>query len=73
MVMSTFQKYVVLANTLKIQKLLITARTRAAVTTCLYLSASSSARSLSTLRAVRVVMETPQRIIPAQKHTRRNM
>ena len=69
----SFQKYVVLTNALVIQKLPRTALTRAVVTICLYLNVSSNARSLSTLRAASVVMETPQRITPAQKHNRRDM
>ena len=45
------------------QKQKITTRTRFSVTTCFYLSLNKRARSLSTLRAVFVNRETPQRQI----------
>ncbi len=43
------------------QNEIMTARTRLIVTTCLYLSPKESARSLSTLIAVDVKIDTPQK------------
>ena len=44
------------------QKQVMTTRTRLNVTTCLYLSPSNSARSLSTLIAVEVKPDTPHNV-----------
>ena len=49
-------------DTLINQKKNITTRTRLNVTTCLYLSPNNRARSLSTLIAADVKMDTPQRM-----------
>ena len=50
------------AKTTANQKQVITIRTRFTVTTCLYLSPNNRARSLSTLTAVDVKVDTPQKI-----------
>ena len=53
-----------------IQKQITTTRTRLNVTTCLYLSPNNRARSLSTLIAVDVKIDTPQKIQLKASRTR---
>jgi len=62
-----FQKYVVEKTAVIAAQVITVVYVRLRVTTCLYLSPNNRARSLSTLIAVSITRDNPEKVIPEIK------